>query len=82
MFNGIFFDKKDPNQILTITKILLKHTKGRLQLKILVVFTTKAWPLPPGKALVVQNLRKKITKLLSSWTDPGKNVKTKNNKKY
>ena len=26
--------------------------------KILVVFTTKAWPLNPGKALVVQNFQK------------------------
>ena len=51
-----------------------KFFKGKLQLKILVVFTTKAWPLPPGKALVVQNRPKKITKLLSSWSDPGKKI--------
>ena len=38
--------------------IILYIHKGRLQLKILVVFTTKAWPLPPGKALVVQNRQK------------------------
>ena len=40
--------------------------KGYVQLKILVVLTTKAKPPPPGKALIVQNRQKKITQLLSS----------------
>ena len=43
-------------------------SKGWLQLEILVVFTTKA---PPSKALLVQNCRKKITKLLCSLSDSG-----------
>ena len=53
-------------------KLIFLEYKGRLQLKILVVFTTKAGPLPPGKALVVQNSQKKFTKVLSSWSDTGK----------
>ena len=41
--------------------------------KNLVVFTSKAWPLPLGKALVIQNKfvqQLKIIKLLRSWPDP------------
>ena len=65
----------------------ITYTKGRLQLKILVVYylvvkilvvyypsslLLRPDPSPPGKALVVQNRQIKITKLLSSWSDPGK----------
>ena len=56
------------------TPNLSTDAKGRVQLKILVVFTTKARPPPPGKALVVQNRQKCFTKLLSSWSDPGKKI--------
>ena len=47
-----------------------------IELKILVVFTNKAWqhPHPLSKALVIQNCQK-ITKLLSSKLDPVKNHK-------
>ena len=37
--------------------------------------TTKAGPPLLGKALIVKNLHtKKITQLLSSWSDPGLNI--------
>ena len=45
---------------------------GYVQLKILLFLTSKAGPpRPPGRALIVQNRRKKITQLISSWSDPG-----------
>ena len=55
-------DKMEQQKLNLLTEILLslfmRSSKGSLQLKILVVFTTKAGPLRPGKALVVQNLQK------------------------
>ena len=42
-------------------------------MKFLVVFTTKAWPRPPGKALIVPDKQigdNKFTKILNSWPDP------------
>ena len=63
--NAILLTKSD------ICALIFVMGKGSVQLKILVVLTTKARPPPPGKALIVQNHRKKITQLLSSWSDPG-----------
>ena len=41
--------------------------------KTLVVFTTEAWPPPPGKALEVQNCCKNQSQnCFSSLSDPGK----------
>ena len=60
------------------TKSFLPSSYGYIQLKILIVLTTKAGPPPPpGKALIVQNCQKKSgNRLVVGWTPVKKSQNT------